>query len=83
MKRRRKPLPAILIRNAEELWNLVAPPETGGAWAYCAGGCGQMVPHGTEVHHIKAAGLGGTKDHSIENLEYRCRSCHNAAHGRR
>jgi 5-methylcytosine-specific restriction endonuclease McrA len=83
MKRRRKPLPAELKRNAEELWNMVSLPETGGAYAYCAGGCGQMVPHGSEVHHIVAAGLGGERDHAIENLEYRCRDCHNKAHGRK
>lgn len=39
--------------------------------------CGEYVPMKTPAHHIQAAGKGGFRDNSIENLATICGKCHN------
>jgi 5-methylcytosine-specific restriction endonuclease McrA len=48
-------------------------------WGSCEK-CGATIQHGVVPHHIKAAGLGGKRDHSPSNLRYECADCHRREH---
>jgi 5-methylcytosine-specific restriction endonuclease McrA len=52
-------------------------------WGPCEGWCGTWVPRGTAPHHVRAAGLGGKRDHSPDNLRILCHECHLREHRRK
>jgi len=68
---------AAFIRAARELYEQTADYTTGDI--FCAE-CGRWLPPETVPHHIVGAGLGGRRDHSVGNMVYLCRPCHDKKH---